>query len=151
MKFIGLALLLGSSFAIADSGGPVGHALTFGGGALHAHCTWQKGPALSPAESILRVEWTDATDHVLIAPPGSFAVKLFMPDMGHGSSPAATPVPVLDSEKRPIVGSYEIGLLYFIPMTMEAVSDWEVQIKLKYVNGTSEIKAFHEHIHNHGP
>ena len=114
--------------------------LVFADGAIHAHCTWVKGPLESPEESFLRVDWKSGVDHTAIEPPGAFKVALFMPDMGHGTAPTQIQR-ILDDQGRAVLGAYQVSNIFF---TMKG--DWLVNVTLKSPDGKEETKAFKVHL-----
>ncbi len=135
-----LAILLLALFASPTyAAGRVNH-LMFLGGTVHLVATWTNGPNGSPAESLLRAEWVDGATHTLIEAPGSFDVRIFMPAMGHGSSPTQLNR-VLDGQGRPIPGAYQVAGIYF---TMPG--DWEVRVTLRTPDGKSETESFPVHL-----
>jgi hypothetical protein len=144
MKNFLLALvLLASPAAFADFQ-PVARAphlihLTFIGGTVHLHLTWQDGPALE-IENVLHGEWHSGADHIPIEVPGTFKVELNMPAMGHGSSPTQIER-VLDERGQPLLGTYNIRGLYFM-----MAGDWEVIVTLNTPDGKSESQKFTVHL-----
>jgi hypothetical protein len=131
MKMICAAVLLFGANAFAHQHGPGMQHLVFANGAVHAHATWVKGPQ-TPAESQLQIEWRDGGTHTPAEPPGTFAVKLWMPDMGHGSSPVQI-TQTTDSSGKAITGTYLVSMMYF---TMGG--KWDVNVTLKYADGREE-------------
>lgn len=106
--------------------------VSFRSGALLAHLFWLQGPA-SQGESVLRVEWTDAHQHP-VEPGRPFDVSIWMPEMGHGSSPTQLRR-VLDPHGDVLVGSYDVAAMYFV-MT----GTWEVRFSL--ADGTTETQSW---------
>lgn len=117
--------------------------LIFSGGAVHAHVSWIQGPRTTE-ESIMRIEWKDGSTHAPIEVPGSFKVSLFMPDMGHGSSPTQLER-ALDENGNPLVGVYNVTSVYF---TMGG--DWEVRVALKPTSGATETQIIKVHLDENG-
>lgn len=109
--------------------------LVFANGAIHAHATWVQGPQ-TPDESILRIEWKNGDTHSPLEPAGAFRVTLFMPSMGHDSSPTQIQK-VVDSQGQALVGVYQVSRMYF---TMGGT--WTVNITLKYPDSSEETQSF---------
>ncbi len=134
-----LLTLLTFSFTQPAQAARVTH-LMFQGGAVHLVCTWANGPNPSPAESLLDVEWKKGSDHSAIEAPGKFKVELYMPMMGHGSSPTQIDR-VIDDKGNPVLGAYQVTGMYF---TMPG--DWEVRATLLTPDGKSETEKFTVHL-----
>ncbi len=102
--------------------------LNFPKAALKAQVTWLEGsPAMGP-ESKMQIQWLNPNGEAMeIA--NSFRVVLFMPSMGHGSSP--TKIAKLDQP-----GLYQVNKIYF---TMPG--DWEVNVVLKSLDGAEQETA----------
>lgn len=81
---------------------------------------WQEGPEQGESHFILR-SW-DRNLGTLSGPyqdlPGNLSIRLWMPSMGHGSSPVE--IKKLDS------GEYDVSKVYFI---MKGA--WELRLELK--------------------
>ncbi|MEK2688405.1 FixH family protein [Bdellovibrio sp. GT3] len=94
---------------------------------LCAKLEWTLGPQ-SPAESEFILKFWSKTDSVsagtLVDPENTLSAILWMPSMGHGSSPVTI--------EKIETGVYRIRRVYFI-----MPGDWEVRIYLK--NGTTVI------------
>ncbi|MEQ1664122.1 MAG: hypothetical protein ABL927_01950 [Bdellovibrionales bacterium] len=110
--------------------------LTFDGGSIHAHLKWMQGPQ-SGEESILQLVWMNPAIHAPMAAPGEFKVVLWMPSMGHGSSPTKIEQS-LDQKGQPKLGAYEISNIYFIMR-----GEWDVNVSLKLADGSEEIQTLH--------
>jgi len=103
--------------------------LNFQNGAIKAELTWiDKAPTAGP-ESKLQVQWLNAQNEA-IELDGDFRVVLFMPDMGHGSSP--TKIAKLDTNP----GLYRVSKIYF---TMPGL--WEVRVTHRPANAAPETQA----------
>ena len=103
--------------------------LSFPQHALKAELTWlENSPAVGP-ESKLQIQWRNEQGEA-VEIPSDFRVALFMPDMGHGSSP--TKIAKLEG-----VGLYRVNKIYF---TMPGL--WEVRVTLKPVQGEPETALF---------
>lgn len=137
---LSLAFLSIAPFASAH-GGHAGH-LTFAGGALHAHASWETGPAVG-TESILRLDWKNGADHSP-AEPGTFQVLLWMPDMGHGSAPV-TIDRVLAADGRAVTGSYRVSRMFFV-----MGGRWDVHVTVKLADGTEETRTLAVDLDDHG-
>jgi hypothetical protein len=116
------------SLVLLFSPGVFASTLTFADGALKAELSWLQGPR-SPEASEMKIEWKSGVDGTRIEPPGPVKVSLFMPAMGHGSSP--TSIAKLGQE----AGVYRVSDIYF-----SMGGDWEVRVNLKYSNGREETK-----------
>lgn len=108
--------------------------LIFSDGAVHAVLTWEAGPQVG-RESILRLDFLDGATHGAVALEGTLGVQLFMPAMGHGSSPT-TVSPVLSASGAPLDGAFRISRMYF---TMRGA--WEVRVIIQATNGARETQV----------
>jgi hypothetical protein len=108
--------------------------LVFKNGALHAHLNWLTGPFVEK-ESVLQIHWMNPANHQPTALDGTFTVTLFMPEMGHGSSPT-TITASTDEKGLPRLGVYNISQMYFL-MT----GQWQVNINVKYTDGSEETQT----------
>ncbi len=97
--------------------------LLFSQGAIKAETSWEKGP-IKQEESLLKIVWKKVADNSVIE-PGDFEVVLWMPSMGHGSDPTQ-----INKQQD---GSYLVSNVFFI-----MGGKWDVQVILKYQNGTKE-------------
>lgn len=131
MKAILLAIL---ALTATPAAAAPGARLAFTNGAILADASWVRGPH-SPAESELRVDWKDGAT-LAPAEPGRFRVWLWMPDMGHGSSPTKLQ-PLLDDQGQPVPGAFRVTHVYF---TMGG--RWEVRVSLKLEGGGEETRSF---------
>ncbi len=99
--------------------------LSYQGGNLKAALSWvPENPAVVGPESKLQVQWLNAADQAVDI-DGDFRVVLFMPDMGHGSSP--TKIAKLSEP-----GHYQVSKLYF---TMPGT--WEVRVTFRPADGSN--------------
>lgn len=132
---------------------PLAAHLSFDGGNLHAHVSWQKGPEVG-AESILKIEFLAGADHSsteITAPP---FVVIDMPSMAHGSAPTIVN-PTVDANGKTVKGVYTVSNLYFI---MDG--EWRIAITLTDEQGLTETQEFFielgdgdssgDHDHHHG-
>ncbi|MGZ5280076.1 MAG: FixH family protein, partial [Pseudobdellovibrionaceae bacterium] len=103
--------------------------ISFQNGAIKAELTWLDSPPTAGPESKLQVQWLNAQSEA-IELDGDFRVVLFMPDMGHGSSP--TKIAKLDTAP----GLYRVSKVYF---TMPGL--WEVRVTHRPANAAPETKA----------
>lgn len=108
--------------------------LVFAKGTVHTLVKWTKGPEVT-TESTMIVQWMNGVTHTPAEPPGAFDVSLFMPSMGHGSAPTKIQH-LIDAQGQPVVGAYEVSNVYFI-----MGGDWQVNVILKYQDGTSETQT----------
>lgn len=97
--------------------------LSFANGKIQALISWKVGPQVE-SESSMVVEFK--TNEVN---PTDLKVVLFMPDMGHGSSPTKVEK-ISDS-------SFKVSKIYF---SMPGL--WEVRLTIKNENGAKETKFF---------
>jgi hypothetical protein len=96
--------------------------------ALCASLTWEKKPAgEDPGELTVRfwkrAEGTESGPYV--TPAGKVAVKLWMPTMGHGSTPVKV-APKLDAQGAAVPGVYSATEVGFV-----MGGKWEVWLQLK--------------------
>jgi hypothetical protein len=122
--------------------------LMFDNGALHAHLSWEIGPAIS-SESVLRIVWMNGVDHSPIDLSRNFNVVLWMPSMGHGSVPTHIEQ-VVDSGGQALSGVYLVKNIQFI-----MGGDWEVRVILEGHDGVEETQIVfinlpdgHDHQHH---
>lgn len=128
--FLICGLIVVSSFSVSpaqaqeqEAPAMTGAVLSFRQGALKAAVAWEAGyPAVVGPEAKLVIQWMDQ-NHQPVELGADFRVALFMPEMGHGSSP--TKIAKLEG-----AGLYRISKIYF---TMPG--RWDVQVTLKPVNG----------------
>lgn len=136
--------ILSASSAFAHDPHEPNHAhLVFQSGALHAHASWVKGPLVSE-ESILRLEWKNGSTHQPTEPKGKVKVILWMPDMGHGSSPTEIQ-PVLDDSGLPVTGAYDVSAIYFVMGGL-----WQVKVQLTTPDGQVETQNVDVELAGHG-
>lgn len=121
-------VFLAWSNAQAASGVGAGE-LPFSQLGLTAKYHWTQGPVISQ-ESKLEVQIVRQSDGLPLELDWSPELLLWMPDMDHGSSPAAVQR-VLNEQGDVIEGLYEFSSLYFL---MEG--RWEVQITLQHGDRT---------------
>lgn len=101
---------------------------------VEAHLTWIQGPQVNE-ESILNLQFVDSASQQPAALSSELKVTVFMPMMGHGSSPT-TVTALQDAAGNSIPGAYQIAKIYF---TMSG--EWEVRITLKNADGTSQTQT----------
>ncbi len=113
---------------------PEGHAgmvhLKFNNGKIHAHCKWQKGPAVGH-DSVLQIEWKNGTNHNPVDPVGTVTVGL-----NPATSPSVQIKPVLDEQGQPVVGSFIAG-----PIEFPKEGEWKLNVTLKGPNDTPETET----------
>lgn len=105
---------------------PTGCALELTNSALCASVEWTSGPA-SPQESEFILKFWKNTDSVqgpYVDPANTLSVILWMPSMGHGSSPVTI--------EKIQEGIYRVRRVFFI-----MPGDWEVRVFLK--NGATAV------------
>lgn len=114
---------------------PKGCAFFFQKNKLCASLTWVDMPTQEKkGEFILRF-WNSETGTEAgpyINPTQTVFVKLFMPSMGHGSSPV-TIQGAKDQAGQPIVGTYRVSDVYFV-----MPGEWEIWVQLK--DGTTIVE-----------
>ena len=101
---------------------------------VEAHLTWIQGPRLD-AESILDLQFVDSETQQPTILTDELKVTVFMPMMGHGSSPT-TITALKDASGKLIPGAYQVSKIYF---TMGG--EWEIHIMLKNADGTSQTQT----------
>lgn len=132
---LALALMVGfTSVAQGQANEPVDHVLQFANGTYLGQVTWVQGPRVR-SESSFHMQWVSGTDGAPTEPPGDFKVVLWMPGMGHGSSPTHIQQS-MDSSGQPLVGAYEVTSLNFI-----MGGKWDVNITLKFADGSEETQT----------
>ena len=125
------------SYAAVAHESPGGHGafrhLTFRGGTVHLHATWELGPRVTE-ESILKLEWKDGSTHTGTNPPGTFSVTPRMNEMNmnHGTAPVTIEA-ILSGDGKSVPGAYLVSQIYF---TM--ADHWQVEIELKASDGQVE-------------
>lgn len=110
--------------------------MTFNNGAIQAQAHWLKGPQVGD-ESILMIDWSSGTDRRAIELPGTFQVRIIMPDMPEMKSPPTQITRILDGGGNPVLGSYQVSSIYF---TMGG--DWKVRVEVTYPDGSAETRSF---------
>jgi hypothetical protein len=128
MKIVLAALLLMvSSFCFAQQ------QISFSQENLKGQIDWITGP-LNGAESsfLLKMTHSDGSAAELINAP---EVDLFMPDMGHGSSPTNVQR-VLDDRGNVVAGAYKVVSVWFIMM-----GTWELKITLTDAQNKTETQV----------
>ena len=130
---LALSLVLPSlASSVAQAQAPMQH-LTFLKGELHAHVTWEKGPTAG-SESVMHVAFVDKTHHA-VELPAKLKVELWMPAMGHGSSPV-TVEKALDEQGAPKLGEYRVSQVYFIMS-----GEWEAKVTLVLADSSQETQT----------
>lgn len=109
--------------------------LVFKKGAMHIHANFEVTPAVG-ADSVLRLVAMDAATHKPTAFTEDVEVVLWMPSMGHGSSPTQVER-VVDAAGAVVSSTLRVRNVYFI-----MGGDWEVRVTLKSADGTTETQKF---------
>lgn len=122
-----MSTVIAASAGAQSSDGRVAF-LKYQEGHLKAQLTWVSPAPVTGPESKLQVQWLNENDEA-VEIDGDFKVQLFMPAMGHGSSP--TKIAKLSS-----VGLYLVNKIYF---TMPG--DWEVRLTLRLKDQAPETQA----------
>ena len=112
------------AFANPDHGAKAAGHLVFAASGYHAHLFWEQGPQ-EGSESILRIEFMNPNTHQPTAIPFDVSVKLFMPSMGHGSSPTKTEK-VIDENGEELAGVYRVRKVNSL-----MAGDWELRVTIK--------------------
>ncbi len=99
---------------------------------LTAKMVWEKGPGVSPAESVLQLEFMNS-ELMPFELENLPQVSIWMPDMGHGSGPTSVQR-VLDENGNIRVGVYKIRNIYFIMSGF-----WELRVAVQSQSGTSKV------------
>jgi hypothetical protein len=123
IKVLSTIIFLISTFSAFGSD-PQQH-LSFSNDNIHADITWISGPQ-TEKESVMLVKFRAAEKLENL----DLKVSLFMPEMGHGSSPTRL-------EKVPGGNIYKISRVYF---TMPGV--WEVRVTLRVEDAPPETQTF---------
>lgn len=126
LKFISSIFLLFATFSVTAATN-VDH-LSFADGKIQALVSWKVGPHVEQ-ESNMIVEFK--VDEGVY--PRELKAVLFMPDMGHGSSPTKVEK-ISDS-------SFKVSRMYF---TMPGL--WEIRLTIKNEHGAKETKFFTIHL-----
>ncbi len=133
--FVITAFLI-STTAFAQVGhSPSGGHLSFKNNTLHIHATFLQEPVVG-SEATLVLEAKNPTTHQAIELNDQIEVTLWMPSMGHGSSPTKIERTV-DSSGNRIPGTFNVRNAYFI-----MGGDWDVRVTLTDENGIKEMKSF---------
>jgi hypothetical protein len=99
--------------------------LSYQGGNLKAVLTWlPQYPAVVGPESKLQVQWLNGAEQATDI-QGDFRVVLFMPTMGHGSSPTKI-------AKLTEPGLFQVSKIYF---TMPGI--WEIRVTFRPADGST--------------
>lgn len=123
-------LLIGAS-AFADND----HNLFFKNGTLAIAASFEGVPE-SGKEAIILLQAKDAQTQQPVEIAEQLKVILWMPDMGHGSSPTRIQKAV-DTNGNALPGAYRVSNIHFM---MGGV--WEVRVQLKDAAGKVEMQAF---------
>ena len=136
MKLFALSLVsVFLSVATFAHDAPSDGVLVFPQAAQHAHLHWVTPPNANQ-EAVLDMQWMNNSPHAPAEPNGTFTAQLWMPAMGHGSSPI-TIQHLNDAQGQPQPGAFRISKMYFI---MDGA--WEVRFTLTHADGTKETQAF---------
>lgn len=98
-----------------------------------AAITWVTGPQEDDA-SAFTLKFFSPTTGEAQNPSGVVLVKLWMPDMGHGSSPTKVD-PSKNANGDVVTGSFDVTNVNFIMGGL-----WEVRIRLKAADGSEEVR-----------
>lgn len=109
--------------------------LTFKNKTLHAHAEFEVTPNVA-SEAVLLLDFKDAAAHENTEIADAVEVVLWMPSMGHGSSPTLVER-VLDENGNVVIGAYRVSDMFFL-----MAGTWEVRVVLTAADGTSETKTF---------
>lgn len=109
--------------------------LTFKQYLLHIQASIQNKPVVGQ-ETVIVLEAKNPDTHENVEIVETVDVSLWMPDMGHGSSPT-TVEKALDEKGETIPGVYIVREVYF---TMGG--QWEVNVTLTNAEGQTETQAF---------
>jgi hypothetical protein len=109
--------------------------LIFKGGAMHIHADFEVVPAVG-TDSVLRLTSMNGATHTPMAFTDDVEVVLWMPSMGHGSSPTQVER-IADASGNIIEEALRVRNVYFI-----MGGDWEVRVTLKSADGTTETQSF---------
>lgn len=141
--FFALALVFSTGFSLFslaaqahEHQGPAadGH-VAFTRNNVHAHLYWEKRPQVG-IESILRIEMMDGNVHQPTNIDATVAVQLWMPSMGHGSSPVQ--IERIANGK----GTFDTAVFRVSKMNFIMEGEWEVRVTLAYPDGTTEMKSW---------
>lgn len=124
--FLILTMLFAASFSKANSAleNKPDAVLSFAAGEYQAQLFWEIGPQQG-AESVLLIHFLNAQTLQPTELPFDLSVKLFMPSMGHGSSPTKIEK-VVDANGRELAGVYRVRKVYFM-----MAGDWEIRVAIK--------------------
>lgn len=109
--------------------------LSFKEGKLSIFASFIKSPTMDE-DSVLALEAIDLSSRQPAVFTDKIDVELWMPSMGHGSSPTQV-VPMMDSDARPLAGMYLVTNVFFI-----MPGDWEVRVTLTDSQGRVETRSF---------
>ncbi len=128
LKLFFSTLLFATAFSFSANAQTSPTTLSFQQGTLTAELTWAENSPVVGPESKMQVQWRDAAGQPVDL-AGDFRVVLFMPDMGHGSSPTKIAKPA------ETVGLYKVSKIYF---TMPGL--WEVRVILRLTGMDPEMQ-----------
>ena len=106
---------------------------------LCAQIHWLIGPSVD-IENQIELQFYNEELTSTIEPSEKIKVSLFMPDMGHGSSPTSL-TRKLDQNGIPEIGYFKVSKIHFM---MDG--DWELRISLKSSNGSQETGTLKLHL-----
>lgn len=108
---------------------PAACPLAFPAAGLCASLEWARQPIESESGTFILRFWRagegDAISGPFVDPNGRPFVKLWMPSMGHGSSPVQV-AQVKDAQNAPVPGVFEATQVYFV-----MPGRWEIWVQLK--------------------
>ena len=126
--FVVVAVLSLTVFSPARADTPAACPLALAQKSLCASITWTTQPSDDDFSAFTLRFWNPAqgtSAGPYLSPAEELHVNLFMPSMGHGSSPVKI-APAKDLHGQVIPGTYQVSEVYF---TMHG--EWEIQLELR--------------------
>ena len=112
-----------------------GYHLAYKNNTLHLHAQFVNSP-VTGKENLLQLQAMNPASHQPTDLTDKVEVVLWMPAMGHGSSPTRVEK-VLDQNGQAIPGAYNVHKIYFV-----MGGTWEVRIILTDAQGQKETQTF---------
>lgn len=135
--FLAATTLIFATATFAQDGhhDPFASHLSYKNNTLHIHATFPVAPVVGE-ESFLVLEARDAQTHQVTEVTDQVKVALWMPSMGHGSSPTRVERAV-DADGNVVPGTFTVRNVFFI-----MAGEWEVRVTLTNASGNKETKSF---------
>lgn len=133
-KLLATVVAFATSLFVFTANAQTNSRLQFPQNKLTAEITWEQGP-FNGKESKFLLFFRDLTTGQPTDSTAAVYVDLWMPSMGHGSSPVEVRQ-ATDEAGRPLVGVFRVTRVFFI-----MPGDWEIRIGVQGAAGAREDAA----------